>query len=154
MLTIIFIYSQSQHLLAHTHSHPVMSLCRIVDGTEDSDGMESSPAFSFSTTCPVNEPTSASASAAGPSIFSTEQFTPKMTRYYLQFLKLSTSQRMTLKMLTSISLQHCCNKNMNLQVVNVCSAHQPPCCSVKARCEFVVLIPSLKLFVTFVSQIC
>lgn len=136
-----------------------MSLCRIVDGTEDSDGMESSPAFSFSTTCPVNEPTSASASAAGPSIFSTEQFTPKMTRNYLQFLKLSASQRMTIKMLTSISLQHCCNKkvmNMNLQVVNVCSAHQPPCCSVKARCEFVVLIQSLKLFVTFVfvSQTC
>ncbi|KAE8282142.1 Potassium voltage-gated channel subfamily H member 8 ELK1 [Larimichthys crocea] len=38
---------------------------RIVDGTEDSEGTESSLAFSFSTSrgCPVNEPTSASASA-------------------------------------------------------------------------------------------
>ncbi|TKS88571.1 Potassium voltage-gated channel subfamily H member 8 [Collichthys lucidus] len=43
---------------------------RIVDGTEDSEGTESSLAFSFSTSrgCPANEPTSASASATGPPI--------------------------------------------------------------------------------------
>ncbi|XP_044028107.1 potassium voltage-gated channel subfamily H member 8 isoform X2 [Siniperca chuatsi] len=43
---------------------------RIVDGTEDSEVTESSLAFSFPTSqgCPVNEPTSASASATGPPI--------------------------------------------------------------------------------------
>ncbi|XP_070777287.1 voltage-gated delayed rectifier potassium channel KCNH8 [Enoplosus armatus] len=43
---------------------------RIVDGTEDSEVTESSLAFSFPTSrgCPVNEPTSSSASATGPPI--------------------------------------------------------------------------------------
>ena len=49
----------------------IFSPCsRIVDGTEDSEGTESSLAFSFSTPQggPVSEPTSASASATGPPI--------------------------------------------------------------------------------------
>lgn len=64
------------HGLIFSHS------CRIVDGTEDSEGTESSLAFSFSTTraCPVSEPTSASASATGPSILQcTYQFTPQIS---------------------------------------------------------------------------
>ncbi|TMS18165.1 Potassium voltage-gated channel subfamily H member 8 [Larimichthys crocea] len=67
---------------------------RIVDGTEDSEGTESSLAFSFSTSrgCPVNEPTSASASATGPPILQyTTIYLLNVTEYHLQSLKLPTS---------------------------------------------------------------
>ncbi|KAG7245072.1 hypothetical protein INR49_023638 [Caranx melampygus] len=52
---------------------------RIVDGTEDSEGTESSLAFSFSTTraCPVSEPTSASASATDMLQISTAELAAK-----------------------------------------------------------------------------
>uniref|UniRef100_UPI0037E7DABE voltage-gated delayed rectifier potassium channel KCNH8 n=1 Tax=Semicossyphus pulcher TaxID=241346 RepID=UPI0037E7DABE len=52
---------------------------RIVDGTEDSEGRENSPAFSFSTGrgFPVNEPNSASASAADMLQISTAELAAK-----------------------------------------------------------------------------
>ncbi|KAM9339876.1 voltage-gated delayed rectifier potassium channel KCNH8 [Symphorus nematophorus] len=52
---------------------------RIVDGTEDSEGTESSLAFSFSTSrgCPVNEPNSASASATDMLQISTAELAAK-----------------------------------------------------------------------------
>ncbi|XP_023282428.1 potassium voltage-gated channel subfamily H member 8 [Seriola lalandi dorsalis] len=52
---------------------------RIVDGTEDSEGTEGSLAFSFATTraCPVNEPTSASASATDILQISTAELAAK-----------------------------------------------------------------------------
>uniref|UniRef100_H3DK56 Potassium voltage-gated channel, subfamily H (eag-related), member 8 n=1 Tax=Tetraodon nigroviridis TaxID=99883 RepID=H3DK56_TETNG len=52
---------------------------RVVDGTEDSEGMESTMAFSFSTSrdCSVNEPTSASASAADLLQISTAELAAK-----------------------------------------------------------------------------
>ncbi|XP_074543266.1 voltage-gated delayed rectifier potassium channel KCNH8 isoform X1 [Halichoeres trimaculatus] len=52
---------------------------RIVDGTEDSEGRESSPAFSFSTSrgCPVREPNSASASATDMLQISTAELAAK-----------------------------------------------------------------------------
>nr|XP_046272825.1 potassium voltage-gated channel subfamily H member 8 [Scatophagus argus] len=52
---------------------------RIVDGTEDSKGTESSLAFSFSTSrgCPVSEPTSASASATDMLQISTAELAAK-----------------------------------------------------------------------------
>ncbi|XP_036947285.1 potassium voltage-gated channel subfamily H member 8 [Acanthopagrus latus] len=52
---------------------------RIVDGTEDSEGTESSPAFSYSTSqgCPVNEPISASASATDMLQISTAELAAK-----------------------------------------------------------------------------
>ncbi|XP_059206694.1 potassium voltage-gated channel subfamily H member 8 [Centropristis striata] len=52
---------------------------RIVDGTEDSDGTEGSLAFPFSTSrgCPVNEPTSASASATDILQISTAELAAK-----------------------------------------------------------------------------
>ena len=58
----------NQYRILFTHKH--LCLCRIVDGTEDSEGTESSLTFSFSTSrgCPVSEPTSASASTTGPLI--------------------------------------------------------------------------------------
>ncbi|XP_070840574.1 voltage-gated delayed rectifier potassium channel KCNH8 [Chaetodon trifascialis] len=63
---------------------------RIVDGTEDSEGTESSLAFSFSTSqnCPVNEPTSASASATDMLQISTAELAAKAeeTRGQLQHL--------------------------------------------------------------------
>ena len=65
-----------------------------MDGTEDSEGTESSLAFSFTTTqgCPVSEPTSASAPATGPPL---PQHTPALLPYvalcHLQSLQLSKS---------------------------------------------------------------
>lgn len=65
---LLIIATSPVTISAFHHAH--LSLCRIVDGTEDSEGTESSPAFSYSTSqgCPVNEPISASASATGPPI--------------------------------------------------------------------------------------
>ncbi|XP_034016972.1 potassium voltage-gated channel subfamily H member 8 [Thalassophryne amazonica] len=63
---------------------------RIVDGTEDSDGTESSPAFSFSTNpgCPISQPNSASGSATDMLEISTAELAAKAeeTRGQLQHL--------------------------------------------------------------------
>ncbi|XP_072226361.1 voltage-gated delayed rectifier potassium channel KCNH8 [Leuresthes tenuis] len=72
---------------------------RIVDGTEDSEGTESSLTFSFSTSrgCPVSEPTSASAATTGMLHISTAELAAKAeeTRGQLRHLdqQVSTLRR-------------------------------------------------------------
>lgn len=65
----VIVFFLSSFASASVKSHHTINtldfLCRVVDGTEDSEGMET---FSYTQGRPILEPTSASASTTGPPV--------------------------------------------------------------------------------------
>lgn len=93
-----------------------LSICRIVDGTEDSEATESSLPLSFATSrnCPFNAPTSASASTTtGQSVSLKPLFIPEQ-----QFS--SYSQQQTIIQTTQIKNKIINKNNTHIYTTSKC----------------------------------